>query len=110
MAKQPFEPSEFPAGERQLDIARSHVTMLQSDFGGHLPDHVISQLDSLEGALQDALDADDTDTRLEAIETAGEHAEALQRDSAFNPTLSKGLQRRVERMLLLAKNAVASES
>ncbi len=109
MAKQPFEPSEFPAGERQLDIALSHVTMLQSDFGAHLPDHVVSQLDGLYTAIQGALDAEDADSRIDAIKTASERAENLQKDSALNPTLSNGVRRRVGRMLALAEDAVDTE-
>lgn len=99
MAKQPFEPSRFPAGERQLDLARTHVETLKDEFGQTLPEHVVEQLDHLEQHLTDALDARTSDLRLSTIDAATERVEALVADSALNPTLSSGLERRVGTML-----------
>lgn len=95
MAKQPFEPSDFPEGERQLNLAYNHVKDRYNEYGTHLADHVGSQLVSLADTLEEALDAETIDSRIKAIEEAYETVETLKRDNAFNFTFSAALERMV---------------
>ena len=108
MAQQPFQPSDYPAGERQLDIARSHVDKLLNQYGAGLSPHVVTQLESLHEDLAAAIDADGAEARLAAIGQARERADSLRRDSALNPTHSAGLRRRVSRLLDIATEEISA--
>ena len=107
MAQQPFQPSDYPDGERQLNIARSHIDKLLSAYGQGLSPHVVSQLEALREDLNEAIDADGPETRLAAIGQARERTDSLRRDSALNPTHSAGLRRRVSRLLDVATDEIS---
>lgn len=109
MAQQPFSPSTYPDGERQLDVARSHVKKLLKNDSSHLDDSAVSQLHAIQDAIAAALDAEDAETRLDAIDDARTCANDLASNDALNPTLTSGVRRRVNGLLDKAEERVSDD-